>query len=166
MSSTEHNILSSYREQLIEHLFIGELMKTLWLKGHYVEVSKPQVDDSGYDLILECNGIIRHVQLKASHQESSTATAKVNVKLAEKPSGCVVWIRFDQKTMNLGPFLWFGSSPGQPLPDLTGFKTVKHTKANSKGEKTERPNIKEIPKGKFEVVESILELATKLFGIT
>lgn len=166
MSSTEHNILSSYREQLIEHLFIGELMKTLWLKGHHVEVSKPQVDDSGYDLILECNGIIRHVQLKASHQESSTSKAEVNVKLAEKPSGCVVWIRFDQNTMDLGPYLWFGSSPGQPLPDITGFKTAKHTRANSKGEKTERPNIKTISKGKFEVVESILELATKLFGIT
>lgn len=166
MSSTEHSTMSSYREQLIEHLFIGELMKTLWLKGHYVEVSKPQVDDSGYDLILECNGIIRHVQLKASHQKATTQNIEVNVKLAEKPSGCVIWIRFDQKTMNLGPYLWFGSSPGQPLPDITGFKTAKHTRGNSKGEKPERPNKKKIPKGQFEVVESIPELATKLFGIT
>lgn len=166
MSSTEHSTMSSYRERLIEHLFIGELMKSLWLKGLSVEVSKPQVDDSGYDLILECNGIIRHVQLKASHHESSTPTVKVNIKLAEKPSGCVVWIRFDQNTMDLGPYLWFGSSPGQPLPDITGLKTAKHTKANSKGEKTERPNIKEIPKGKFTVVGSIAELATKMFGIS
>lgn len=30
--------------------------------------------------------------------------------------------------MELGPFFWFGGPPGQPLPDIAGFKVGKHTK--------------------------------------
>jgi hypothetical protein len=49
-------------------------MRHLWLRGiAQVEVLKPEVDDSGYDLVLEANGFVRHVQLKASAQGSKTA---------------------------------------------------------------------------------------------
>jgi hypothetical protein len=33
---------------------------------------KPQVDDAGYDLVLEANGVVRHVPLKSSHAGSSS----------------------------------------------------------------------------------------------
>ncbi|HEX6372903.1 MAG TPA: hypothetical protein VF006_28530 [Longimicrobium sp.] len=57
MSSTAHNLYSSYREALLEHLFAGELMRHLWREGLVrIELLKPQVDDGGYDLVLEANG--------------------------------------------------------------------------------------------------------------
>ena len=35
-----------------EHLFVGELVRHLWLKGAAsLEVLKPQVDDAGYDVL-------------------------------------------------------------------------------------------------------------------
>ena len=41
------------------------MVKHLWKRGDWrLEILKPQVDDSGYDLVLEANSIIRHVQLK------------------------------------------------------------------------------------------------------
>src|SRR5580765_8179803 len=87
--ATEHNLYSSYREALLEHLFAGEVMKHLWLRGNVrVEILNPQVDDAGYDLVLEANGVVRHVQLKSSHAGSSTGDVKVSLRLAEKPSGC------------------------------------------------------------------------------
>ncbi len=47
-------------------LFIGELLKISWAsKKCDLEFAKPEVDNAGYDLILEANGIIRHVQLKS-----------------------------------------------------------------------------------------------------
>ena len=64
---------------------------------------KPQVDDAGYDLLLESNGIARHLQLKASFHGSRTARQNIRLELAKKPSGCVVWILFDTKTLGLGP---------------------------------------------------------------
>ena len=54
MTDTQnHSLRSSHREALLEHLFAGEIMKRLWLRGDWrLEVLKPQVDDSGYDLVL------------------------------------------------------------------------------------------------------------------
>ncbi|HEX6372902.1 MAG TPA: hypothetical protein VF006_28525 [Longimicrobium sp.] len=46
----------------------------------------------------------------------------INLRLAERPSGCVVWIWFDPDTLALGPFYWFGGAAGEPLPDIAGFK--------------------------------------------
>ena len=55
---TTHSLRSSHREALLEHLFAGEVMKHLWLRGDWrLEALKPQVDDSGYDLVLEANGV-------------------------------------------------------------------------------------------------------------
>jgi hypothetical protein len=165
MTSTQDTLYSSYREILIEHLFVGEIMRRLWLRQiAQFEVLKPQVDDSGYDLVLEANAVTRHVQLKSSFHAASTASVKANLKLALKPSGCVIWVHFDPLTMQLGPFRWFGSAPGAPLPDLSGFKVGKHTKANAQGVKLDRPNTRVIPKTRFEQVKDFDELVSRLFG--
>jgi hypothetical protein len=97
-----HNLYSSYREMLVEHLFAGEVMRFLWLRGNVrMEVLEPQVDDGGYDLVLEANDLVRHVQLKASHSSAATHHVNVSLSLARRPSGCVVWTIFDEETMAL-----------------------------------------------------------------
>lgn len=59
MTTTEHSLLSSYREVLLEHLFAGEVMRHLWISGtKRLEMLKPQVDDGGYDLVLEANAAV------------------------------------------------------------------------------------------------------------
>jgi hypothetical protein len=119
----QHFENSSYREKLIEHLFVGELLKLSWLCHRCsLEIAKPEVDNSGYDLILEAMGVVRHVQLKTSVVGGKTAVQKIHTKLAEKPSGCVVWIYIDANTLHLGPFLYFGAQAGKPLPSLVDRK--------------------------------------------
>lgn len=165
MNLEEHFIHSSYRERLIEHLFVGELLKHSWLGGRYgLEVAKPEVDNSGYDLIAEDNGVIRHLQLKASSREAKTVKQNVHTALGTKPSGVVVWVQFDAATLELGPYLIFGGSPGQPLPDLSGLKVAKHTKGNAEGIKAERPAIRVVPKSRFNKYESAEEVYKTLFG--
>ena len=79
---SKHSKHSSYREKLIEHLFVGELLKLSWTTGDCeLEVGKPEVDNSGYDVILEANRIIRHVQLKASFISGRTSRQKIHLKL-------------------------------------------------------------------------------------
>ncbi|MBM4275632.1 MAG: hypothetical protein FJ134_14400 [Deltaproteobacteria bacterium] len=153
---------SSFREKLIEHLFIGELLKLSWSKQDYLEISRPEVDSSGYDIIVETNDIIRHIQIKASHKASSTRSQKVNMALTKKPSACVVWIYFDADSLKLGPFLFFGGNPGEPLPDMSDFKVAKHTKGNAKGNKAERPNIRVVNRSQFKKYNSIKELYDQL----
>lgn len=162
---TQHSENSSYRERLLEHLLISELLKLSWLREDYsLEISKPEVDRTGYDLIAEANGYIRHIQLKATFVGSSTSRHKIHIKLATKPSGCVVLIHFDRETLCLGPFSYFGSAAGEPLPSLVSFNVAKHAKANSAGEKTLRPNIRDVPNSAFRKLATIEELYTQLFG--
>ena len=161
----KHSEHSSFRENLIEHLFIGELLKLSWKNGNCeLEVSKPEVDNSGYDVIIESNKIVRHVQLKASYIGSSTNKQKVNVKLANKPSGCVVWICFDKNTLELGQFYFFGSKPGQPLPSLDNAKIARHNKGDKSGYKAERLNIRELKKGDFMKYKTVHDIYNVLFG--
>jgi hypothetical protein len=160
-----HSSRSSHREALLEHLFAGAVMKHLWTSGvSRLEVLKPQVDDSGYDLVLEAHSIVRHVQLKSSFRGSKVRHASVNALLAAKPSGCMVFMWFDPKTLELGPFAFFGGRPRKPLPDISSMKLARHTKANAQGVKAVRPNVREVPLSKFERVATIEELVVKLFG--
>lgn len=162
---TEHSLHSSYREKLIEHLLVGELLKFSWkAKDFSLEISKPEVDRSGYDIIAEANGVLRHIQLKAAFSGSTTATHKLHISLAKKTSGCVVLVYFDKETLELGPFYYFGAEPGQPLPNLDHLKTAKHTKGNASGLKLERPSIRVLNKGSFVRLEAIGDLYEKLFG--
>ena len=162
---TIHSEQSSYREKLLEHLFIGEVLRDLWSRGVTdAEFLRPEVDCGGFDLVITLNRIMRHIQLKTSHTESATARQSINIRLADKSGGCVVWMRFHPETLSLGPFLWYGGSPGEPLPDIRELTVAKHTKGNARGLKTERPNIRVLPRRKFEEVATISELVLKLFG--
>jgi hypothetical protein len=156
---------SVYREHLIEHLLIGELLKHSWL--HHaadLEISMPELDRAGHDIILEAHGFTRHVQLKSSYRGARTARQMVHVDLAEKPSGCVIWVRFDPETLEMGPFLFFGSQPGEPLPSMEAFPVARHSRGNALGIKKERPNLRVVAKRMFRTVETIEELYKTLFG--
>jgi hypothetical protein len=161
----KHSENSSYREKLVEHLFVGELLKLSWQNGDCaLEIASPEVDNSGYDIIVELNGVVRHIQLKASYVGGKTARQKVHRKLASKPSGCVVWVYFNESTLELGPFLFFGGAPGTPLPSLDAMKIAKHMKGDQDGFKAERPNIRELNKGHFVSYSSVKEIYGVLFG--
>ncbi len=155
---------SSAREKVLEHLFVGELLRCLWRRGvRNMEVLRAEVDMGGYDLVLEANGVLRYVQLKSSHRTSATASVPVNVNLEAKPGGCVVWMRFDPETVELGPYLWFGAKPGEPALSL-GDRIARHTKADRTGVKALRPNIRILPVARFQKLGSIDEVVDALFG--
>jgi hypothetical protein len=156
----QHSENSTYREMLIEHLFVSELLKISWLEHECrLEISRPEVDNAGYDLIGEMNGKIRHIQLKASIVGGSTASQKIHVRLAEKPSGCVVWVYFCEETLGLGPFLFFDVGADA----LKNRPAAKHTKGNQDGKKLERPNLRVVNRGDFMKIYSVSDVFKMLF---
>ncbi len=165
MDPSSHFIYSSYREMLLEHLFIGEVMSAMWKQSlRRVEMLKSQVDNGGYDVVLAEGPITRYIQLKSAFVSARAASVKINRALADKSSGCVIWMFFDPGTLVLEHFLWFGSPPDRPFPSLDDFKIAKYVKANAQGVKSERPNIVVIPKRRFERLETIDGVIEKLFG--
>src|SRR5688572_23557630 len=83
--ASEH---SSALEKLLEHLFVGDLLRCLWAIGaRDMEVLRGEVDRGGCDVVLEANGVLRYLQLKASHATAKAKEVKINTNLARKPGG-------------------------------------------------------------------------------
>jgi hypothetical protein len=99
-----HSINSSLREHIVEHVFVGEALRRLWQHGIVnVEVLRSEFDAHGYDLVLARGNIVRHIQLKTGLAKRP-GDVSVPMSLAEKPSGCVIWISVTEK-LDLGPYL-------------------------------------------------------------
>jgi len=161
MLDSGHSRQSSLRASIVEHLFVGELMALLWSRGiREIELLRAEVDCAGYDLVIECEGIERHVQLKSRRGEAKARKVDVHTALCRKPSGCVLWITFDEKERKIGPYLWFGGLPGRPIPEL-GDRVARHTR----GPKSERKAIRVVKRSDFEKLATIEEVAEKLFGL-
>lgn len=160
--SPQHSVL---REKVVEHLFIAELSRTLMLDLKMpFEVLRSEFDAFGYDLVVEANGVLRHIQLKTLRATAKTASVQIQLALGDKPGGCVVWMLVDPETLNPGPFLWLGGRTGCPLPPL-GDREVRHSRGH-KGDKKVRPGLRRVPKGEFTRVDTIRELAIMMFGQT
>lgn len=163
MSDSKHFVHSSLREKMMEHCLLSEIMKVLWRQGCYdFEVLHATTDASGYDVVFEARGMMRHIQLKSSYDGAKTAQVNINTALAGKPNGCVVWFFFDAEILEFTRFLWFGAEYGQGMPSL-GSRIAKHTKADASGVKKPREGLRVLTKGKFETILSVEELVFRLF---
>lgn len=157
---------SALRERIIEHLFVGELLRRLWRRGvHDVEVLRSEFDAGGYDLVVSRGGLVRHVQFKSVLEDGRARKASIGLRLAARPSGCVLWTVV---TKDLEPrgWLWFGGPPGEPLPSIDHFPTTRHTKADATGVKTLRPDHRDVPRAAFRSLATIDEVIAALFGET
>jgi hypothetical protein len=155
----DESIHSRFFEQMTNHVFLADLLQEAWYGfGKRIEVLRGEVDSDGYDVVLECNGILRYVQTKASQVAREV---DVNMRLAGKPGGCVVWIfrDLDPKTqrMKLRYLLFAGRGR---LPSLEGMAMGINSRT-----KKERPNIRKIKKASFEKIEDTRELLKRLFRV-
>lgn len=162
---TANYLSSTLRERIVEHLFLGEALRWLWQRGETdVEVLRSEFDAGGYDLVMSCKKIVRHIQLKTTVVNGKAANIKASLKLKDKPNGCIIWI-FVTPKLKLDHYRWFGL-PDQPMTDIENMKRAKHTKGNAKGIKAERPQHRIIPKGKFVELRSLDEVMERLFRET
>ena len=160
----KHSLHSTLRENIVEHLFIGEILRRLWEWGIVdAEVLKSEFDAGGYDLVLTCQTVTRHIQLKVGRVTGSRDEVSVNLRLAEKPSGCVIWILVDDD-LHRKHFRWFGHPPGQPLPEVSTMPVARHAKGTGIGIKNERPNHRIVKRTSFKQVDDLDGLLFELSG--
>jgi hypothetical protein len=162
----KHSLRSSEREEYVEYIFLGQLCAHGWANDRFVEVARSKTDAFGYDLVLSSGPVTRHVQLKASRSDGSTRSQKINTALAQKPGGCVVWIKVDGDTLAPRTFAWLDLPTQWPAANLNrtpGVKVARHTKGNAQGVKAERANIMEVGWRNFTQLTSIAEVFERLF---
>lgn len=154
---------SSFRAKLLEHLFVAELLQEAWLeKSQTMEVLRAEVDNAGYDLLLNYNKVTRYVQLKSS-ERGNHRQQKINVRLADKPGACVICLVFQERNHRFKlEYRVFPEKICERL-DLSEFAFARHTKADATGYKAERRNTCIIPGSRFTKMESTGELISWLF---
>jgi len=155
---------SILREHIVEHLFIGAALKFLWQKGLTdVEALRPEFDVHGYDLVMARGDVLRHIQLKTGTTKKP-GDVSVPLALAEKRSGCVLWIGIT-KDLDIHSYYWFGGAPGRRLPPIAQYDPPLRSTHNKEGIRPLRNNHRLVPKDEFRPlgnsIESVLE---KLFG--
>jgi hypothetical protein len=82
IACTVHSTHSSTREKALEHIFLGDLLRSLWRRGiHDVEILRPEIDRNGYEFVIGCNGIRRSIQLKTTRKNGKAQAVTVNCRL-------------------------------------------------------------------------------------
>lgn len=141
-------------------------MQRLWQLGvTNVEVLRAEFDASGYDLVMCCGDVMRHMQFKASLVDGKRAEVAVNERLAQAPSGCVVWLSVTDD-LDIREYRWFGAKPGHRLPALANYRLGRHTRGNSSGVKSERPSQRVVPKTAFQTLGDLDDVLECLFGVS
>jgi len=154
---------STLRERVVEHVFVGEALRTLWRHGVInVEVLRPEFDAHGYDLVMARGRIVRHIQFKTGRGKKP-GDISIARSLASKPAGCVIWIRVSA-ALDMGPFFWFGGSVREPLPGIEAFAVPLRATHNKKGERPPRHNHREIPATLFEELSTLDDVLVRLLG--
>jgi hypothetical protein len=162
--NSKNSTHSSLRASIVEHLFVGEILRQLWCQNEFkVEVLKPQVDNAGYDLAIACNSTLWHIQLKTSNEDGKRSSVNVGLDLTQKPHWCVIWIYIDEN-LKIKYLRWFDSEQCGSSFEGENFKPVKHTKGDAKGHKAERPRHVEVPRSKFKKPESIEDVVKRLLA--
>jgi hypothetical protein len=153
---------STLVEKVMEYRFLGAVTAELLRRQIPFEVYRSEFDRDGHDLIIEVNGIVRHIQLKSKAVGGKRASVTINTGLTRKPSPCVIWILYDPCSFEIASLRWFGGSAGDPLPDL-GEHVAHHSRANAEGLKALRPLHRVLPSGRFAVVDDVAALVDRLF---
>lgn len=157
-----HTHASSYREMILEHHFISEVLRHIWSSTSHSdlpEITHSEVDDNGYDVVIEWKSVVRHIQLKST--VSKDAAVRVNTSLCRKPSGCVVLMTCE-RDLNDVRYHWLGGSASARL-ELPACKPARHTRGNRLGIKGQSISSVMIARRAFTPLEGVHELVERLF---
>jgi hypothetical protein len=154
---------SRLRERIVEHVFIGDALRTLWRKNIFdVEVLRSEFDAHGYDVVMTRGPIVRHIQFKTG-KAKKPGDVIIALALADKASGCVIWTRIGEG-LELGPYYWFGGRPGKKLPSIATYPKPLRTTHNKQGTRPLRQNHRKIPGVKFRLLPTLSDVLEALFG--
>jgi hypothetical protein len=158
-----HYTHSTLRERIAEHVFVGDALRALWRLGiHDVEVLRPEFDAHGYDLVMARGRVVRHIQFKTGTARRPARVSLARV-LAEKPSGCAIWMRLGPG-LEMGPYFWLGGAPGEPLPPIAGYANSRRAMHNKEGVRPVRTNHHDVPGSAFQERETLEDILGDLFG--
>lgn len=147
---------------ILEHHFISDVLRHIWINSpdpELPEITHSEVDDNGYDVVMEWKGVVRHIQLKSTVSKDSPV--RVNASLCRKPAGCIVLMTCERDLGDVR-YHWFGGRPSVRL-ELPDCKPARHTRANRLGIKGQSISSVMMPRRAFTSLSGVDELVEHMF---
>ena len=166
-SSTPNSMLptmSKRIEKALEYRFLADVTAELLLRGVDYDILRGEVDEHGHDIVIEVEGCTRDIQLKAMVKGGRRRRFSLNVKLAGKPSSCVVLTTYDPASFLADSYRVLGEGPGQVLSIDQHAAVAVQPRANANGVKAARPNHRVLTRGNFKTIGDVAGLVDRLFG--
>lgn len=110
---------------------------------------------------MERGKVVRHIQFKTGVRNKPQRVS-VPSALAEKPSGCVIWIQVDNG-LSMKRFWWLGAGPHEPLPPL-GDRLSKRIARTKDGIRQPRERHRVVNGSQFRQIDTLDEVLETLFG--
>lgn len=157
---------SSHVENVLRHAFLAELAGEVWRDdpNETLGISNSEVDDSGYDVVLERNAIIRRIQLKQHHEGKAPRAFPVRVEFATYPGSCIVAIAHSLIDLKPTSYSFYGSGPEESMPYIEAHRTTKASgRRRADGERVMRLKYRDVSFSRFKKNLSIRQLIEELF---
>lgn len=157
---------SSRVENILTHAFIAAVAQELWKRDPWIDlqVFKADVDDSGFDLVLGCNGSMRYIQIKQTHLRGHALRYSLRHGFSKIAGGCAIVLIYDAMTLKIDHCLFYGGAPGEVMPPI-GHHTLSHSpgRRTAEGVRRIRENYRDVPRKSFQGPLSISQLVDCLF---
>jgi hypothetical protein len=153
---------STYIESVMEHQFLYLVLSHLWEKhGLVAEVLRADVDNSGYDLLIETKGVVRFIQLKSHSSDKKPGNKSIHLSLAAKTNPCMIILDYAPKTLAVEKYWWWDGTAFSP----EGRAHAKKSKRNSESKRDDRKNHVIVKASEFKRVADMAQLVRLLFSV-
>jgi hypothetical protein len=152
---------SSRVENRLTRALIAAVAEELWRRDHWLDlqVFKDQAADSGYDLVLGSNGVLRHIQVRHMPVAGRGDRFPLRPDPARRAGGCAVVLVHRDDPMVIDHCLFLGGAEGEPLPDFADCPLARPA-AGGEGGLRER---REVPRQRFSPPLTMAETVAHLF---
>ncbi|WP_145930656.1 hypothetical protein [Acidihalobacter prosperus] len=157
---------STHVENVLRHAFLAELASHVWMEDprERLTILTAEVDDSGCDLIIERDVMVRRIQLKQAHDEKKPRKFSVRVEFAMYPGACIVVVHHSLRDIKPTSYSFYGQGLDQEMPYIEAHRTtVSAGRRTASGERIPRLRYRDALFSKFKQNLSMAQLMIELF---
>lgn len=157
---------SSHVENVLTHSLVAKIAQELWRRDPFIDLKifNTEVDDSGFDLVLGCQGVMRFIQIKQTHTQGNAVKYSLRLDFSRMAGACAVVLVYAGDTLEIDHCLFFGGAPNKPMPDIEANRASQSPgRRTAEGVRKIRENYRDVPRHSFQGPLSISALVDVLF---
>jgi hypothetical protein len=156
---------SNQVENTLTRALIAAIAEELWRRDHWLDlqVFKDKVDDSGFDLVLGCNGAMRYIQVRFAALRGRAGRFPLRQDAALMPGGCAVVLVYQPGLPAIDHCLFFGGALGAAMPGIEDCPVSRFIGRSPLAGAALQPPYRDVPRRRFSAPLTMEETVGRLF---